>query len=279
LSETIETLLDESRVFAPSDDFRAQANLNDPGIYQSAAADPVGFWEEQAKALDWFQPWHTAMEWNRPFVKWFLGGKLNACYNCVDRHAEGPRAEKVAILWEGEPGEVRKITYRELKDEVSKIANALKSLGVGKGDRVCIYLPMIPELAMTMLACARIGAAHSVVFGGFSADSLAERTNDAQAKVIVTADGGYRRGNVVPLLQITEDALNLGCPTVEKVLVFERLPTPGAALHPPLFVKWSSLVPQQSTDCPCEHMDSEDLLYILYTSGSTGKPKGIVHTT
>lgn len=279
MSETIETLLDESRLFAPSEEFKTQANVNDPEIYARAMADPVAFWEEQAKSLDWFEPWQTALEWNRPFAKWFLGGKLNACYNCVDRHAEGVRADKVAILWEGEPGEVRKITYRELKDEVSRIANALKSLGIQKGDRVCIYLPMIPELAMTMLACARIGAAHSVVFGGFSADSLAERTNDAQAKLIVTADGGYRRGNVVPLLKITEQALELGCPTVENVLVFNRTGNPYSQNTDSRFKAWEKVVVPQSTDCPCEPMDSEDLLFILYTSGSTGKPKGIVHTT
>lgn len=279
MSETIETLLDESRLFAPSEEFKAQANVNDPEIYARAMANPVAFWEEQARSLDWFEPWQTALEWNRPFAKWFLGGRLNACYNCVDRHAEGARADKVAILWEGEPGEVRKITYRELKDEISRIANALNSLGVQKGDRVCIYLPMIPELAMTMLACARIGAAHSVVFGGFSADSLAERTNDAQAKLIVTADGGYRRGNVVPLLKITKQALELGCPTVENVLILNRTGNPYSQNTDSRFKTWEAVVLPQSTDCSCEPMDSEDLLFILYTSGSTGKPKGIVHST
>lgn len=282
MSETLETLLDESRTFPPSDAFRAQANINDPGIYERAAADPVKFWEEQAEALHWFERWHTALEWNRPYAKWFVGGKLNACYNCVDRHAEGPRADKIALLFEGEPGDIRKISFRELKDEVSQTANALKSLGVKKGDRVCIYMPMVAELAITMLACARIGAAHSVVFGGFSADSLAERTNDAEAKVIVTADGGWRRGHVVPLKKITDEALDLGCPTVEKVLVLnrvgERAPE-GTTMTEGRDVWWHEVVPQQSKDCPCEPMDSEDLLYILYTSGSTGKPKGIVHTT
>ncbi len=279
MSETIETLLDENRIFAPSEAFKAAANLNDASIYAEAAGDPVGFWEEQAKILDWIEPWHRALEWNLPFAKWFVGGKLNACYNCVDRHAVGSRAKKVAILWEGEPGEVRKITFEELESEVSRIANALKSLGISKGDRVCIYLPMIPELAMTMLACARIGAPHSVVFGGFSADSLAERTNDAQARLIITADGGHRRGKVVPLLSITEEALKLGCPTVDRVLVYERLGGEDIAEKGPEFVSWSDVVPGQSSDCPCEPMDSEDLLFILYTSGSTGKPKGIVHTT
>lgn len=279
MSETIETLLDETRHFAPTDEFKRNANLSDPGIYAAAAADLTGFWERQAKELDWFEPWHTALEWNRPFAKWFLGGKLNAAYNCVDRHADSFRADKVAIIWEGEPGEVRKITYRQLREEVSKIANALKELGVVKGDRVCIYLPMVPELAMTMLACARIGAAHSVVFGGFSAESLAERTNDAQAKVLVTADGGYRRGQVVPLLQIAQEALEMDCPSVEKVLVLERLGTELSDPSDSRLVNWSSIVPRQPTDCPCEPMDSEDLLFILYTSGSTGKPKGIIHTT
>jgi len=282
LSETLATLLEETRSFPPSDAFRAQANINDPAIYEKAAADPVAFWEEQARALEWFEPWHTALEWNRPFAKWFIGGKLNACHNCVDRHANGARADKVALLFEGEPGDIRKITYRELKDEVSRTANALKALGVGKGDRVCIYMPMVPELQITMLACARIGAAHSVVFGGFSAESLAERTNDGQAKVIVTADGGWRRGSVVPLKKITDDAMRLGCPTVERVVVLNRVgdkAPEGTTMTEGRDVWWHDLVPQQSADCPCEPMDSEDLLYILYTSGSTGKPKGIVHTT
>ena len=279
MSETIEILLDEQRHFEPSAEFRAQANVNDPGVYARAASNPVAFWEEQARDLDWFEPWTQALEWDRPFAKWFVGGKLNACHNCVDRHAAGPRANKVALLWEGEPGEVRKLTYRDLKAEISKIANALKSLGVQKGDRVCIYMPMVPELPMTMLACARIGAAHSVVFGGFSAESLSERTNDAQAKVIVTADGGYRRGHVVPLLQITEEALALGCPSVEKVLVLDRIGGAQLGGHDPKFVWWNDIVPNQSSNCPCEPMDSEDLLFILYTSGSTGKPKGIIHTT
>lgn len=279
MSETLETLLDENRHFPPFDAFRSHAHLHDESIYATAAADPVSFWEKEALALDWIEKWHTGMEWDRPFAKWFVGGKLNACHNCVDRHADGPRADKIAIVWEGEPGEVRRITYRDLKAEVSKIANALKALGVGKGDRVSIYLPMVPELAMTMLACARIGAAHSVVFGGFSADSLAERTNDAQAKVIVTADGGYRRGNVVPLLKITEDALAIGCPSVDKILVLDRIGGYQILGHSERFVWWNDIVPNQSSECPCEPMDSEDLLYILYTSGSTGKPKGIVHTT
>lgn len=291
-SQTISTLLDEDRSFPPPEQFRAHANFKDPHLYEEAAADPVKYWESWARELDWFEPWHTALESNIPYAKWFLGGKLNACYNCVDRHLEKGRANKTAILWEGEPGDVRTYTFAQVKEEVSKLANALKSLGVGKGDRVCVYMPMVPELAFTMLACARIGAAHSVVFGGFSAESLFDRINDAQAKVVVTADGGWRRGNIVALKKTVDDAIAMGCPSIEKVLVLERTGAPGAetnglktheydrgSLHIGRDIWWHDLVPQQSADCPCEAMESEDLLYILYTSGSTGKPKGIVHTT
>jgi acetyl-CoA synthetase len=204
---TIQTLLHEKRTFEPSNEFRVNAHANDPSIYAKANEDYLSWWESWAKELDWFNPWHTVCEFDAPNAKWFVGGQINACYNCVDRHAIGARRDKVAIVFEGEPGDVRKITFGELQQEVSRIANGLKALGVGKGDRVSIYMPMVPELAMTMLACARIGAAHSVVFGGFSSDSLQERTNDAQAKVIVTADGGWRRGNVVPLLRITQEAM------------------------------------------------------------------------
>ena len=293
MHETIDTLLQEGRTFAPSADFAAAANVNDPAVYEHAAKDSVGFWEGWAKQLDWDQPWTEALDWsNPPFAKWFVGGKLNACFNCVDRHAASNRSGKTAILWEGEPGDVRRISYSELKDEVSRLANALKELGVGKGDRVCIYMPMVPELAFAMLACARIGAAHSVVFGGFSAESLFDRINDGQAKAVITADGGWRRGSVVPLKRAVDEALEMGCPSIQKVLVLKRtgaeglltqgVPTPaydrgkwieGRDVH------WEDLVPRQSTHCPCESMDAEDLLYILYTSGSTGKPKGIIHTT
>ena len=292
MSETIRTLLEEERAFAPSAEFVAQANASDPSIYERAAQDPVAYWEGWAKKLDWFSPYTQALEWNLPDAKWFLGGKLNACYNCVDRHATGPRANKTAILWEGEPGDVRRITYSELKDEVSKLANALKELGIKKGDRVCIYMPMVPELATAMLACARIGAVHSVVFGGFSAESLFDRINDGTAKMVITADGGWRRGHIVPLKHTVDEALAMGCPTIEKVLVLNRAGQPGNQVEgievPPYLtgewnedrdIRWSQLVDRQSTDCPCEPMDSEDMLFILYTSGSTGKPKGIVHTT
>ncbi|HLO99725.1 MAG TPA: AMP-binding protein, partial [Fimbriimonas sp.] len=281
MSETIDSLLHENRKFVPSPEFVAQANANDPAIYEEAFADPVGWWEGWADKLDWFKKWDTAVDFQVPYAKWFLGGKLNVAYNCVDRHANGSRSDKPAIIFEGEPGDSRTLTFSEVKDEVSRIANALKAMGVKKGDRVCIYMPMVPELPMTMLACARIGAAHTVVFGGFSADSLQERTNDASAKVIVTADGGWRRGNVVQLKKITDEAMALGCPTVEKILVLERT---GAATGTVNMVDgrdiwWNDLVTKQSTDCPCEEMDAEDLLFILYTSGSTGKPKGITHAT
>ncbi|MBX7135988.1 MAG: acetate--CoA ligase [Fimbriimonadaceae bacterium] len=298
----LETLLEESRTFPPSPEFVAQANVSDPHVYVQALKDPVAFWEGWARQLDWMEPWHTALEWNLPDAKWFLGGKLNASANCLDRHVASGKGDKIAIIWEGEPGDTRKISYRELLDEVSRIANGLKALGVQKGDRVCIYMPLVPELAMTMLACARIGAAHSVVFGGFSADSLHERINDASAKVLVTADGGWRRGGVVALKEIADEALDMGCPTIEKVLVLERVGAVGEgvgtshptatgawATKPPAYdrggwsagrdIWWHDLIPAQSADCPPEAMDSEDLLFILYTSGSTGKPKGIVHTT
>ena len=292
MSETIRTLLDEQRTFDPPAEFARAANCRDPQVFANAEADPVAFWEERARSLHWFEPWHTALHWEPPFAQWFVGGKLNACYNCVDRHVQAGLGSRTALIWEGEPGDQRTLTYQDLQADVSRIANALKSLGVARGDRVCIYMPMTPELAMTMLACARIGAAHSVVFGGFSAESLAERINDAQAKLVVTADGGWRRGGIVPLKSICDQALNLGCPCVEHVLVLRRAGDPGTitnGLATPEYprgtwvegrdVAWESLVPQQSDRCDCEAMNSEDLLFILYTSGSTGKPKGIVHTT
>ncbi len=282
--QTIDTLLDENRLYAPPAAFRHQANVRDESLYQRAESDPVGFWEEQARELTWFEPWTKALDWDgAPFAKWFVGGKLNACYNCVDRHVEAGLGDKVALIFEGEPGDVEQLTYSDVLERVQKIANALKSLGVQKGDRVCIYMPMIAELCLTMLACARIGAAHSVVFGGFSPDSISDRVNDAGAKVIVTADGGWRRGKVVELKKMVDEALVLGCPTIEKVLVYERIGNTAkfnaGTMVEGRDVRWNSIVPQQLADCPCEPMDSEDLLFILYTSGSTGKPKGIVHST
>ncbi len=270
--------MSDAQTFPPAFDFAAQANAHDPEIYARAAQDPEGWWASWADQLDWSEPYTKVCEFEAPNARWFLGGRLNACYNCVDRHA-AKNPERRAIVFEGEPGDVRTLTYGELKDEVSRLANALKALGVGKGDRVLVYLPMIPELAMTMLACARIGAAHTVVFGGFSADAIHERANDAGAKALVTADGGWRRGKPVPLLDIANEALDKGCPTVEKVLVLDRVGTADLPDGDARYVRWGDLVPTQSEECPCEPMDSEDLLYILYTSGSTGKPKGIVHTT
>jgi acetyl-CoA synthetase len=277
LESTIDALLNEHRVFEPSADFRNRALWNDPGIYEEAAADPEAFWAQQAESLRWMERWHQVMEWNPPWVTWFKGGTLNVSDNCLDRHVESGGGDKVAYYWEGEPGDERTITYRELHAEVCRFANGLKSLGVGRGDRVAIYLGMIPELPIAMLACTRIGAAHSVVFGGFSAEALKDRINDAQAKVVITADGGYRRGQEVPLKQNVEDAV-VDCPSIEHVVTVRRT---GSA-HPfteGRDVWYHELIADQPAECPPEPMDAEDLLYILYTSGTTGKPKGIVHTT
>jgi acetyl-CoA synthetase len=273
---TIEALLTEGRHFEPSQQFRSRALWTDPAIYERAAADPETFWAEQADRLHWFERWDRVMEWKPPWVKWFLGGKLNVSYNCLDRHLESG-GDKVAYYWEGEPGEERTITYRELYEDVCRLANGLKSLGVVKGDRVAIYLGMIPELPVAMLACARLGAAHSVVFGGFSSEALKDRINDAEAKVLITADGGYRRGQEVPLKRNADEAVQ-ACPSIEHVVTVRR--TGGD--HPFVAdrdVWYHELVADQPSECPPEPMDAEDMLYILYTSGTTGKPKGIVHTT
>ena len=277
MSETIESLLAEGRTFTPSADFKRHALDTGADVYDEADEDFEGFWARQAADLDWFEEWHTVLEWDLPFAKWFVGGKINATYNCLDRHVVAGYGERVAYHWEGEPGDTRTITYAQLLDEVSRLANALTALGVHKGDRVNIYLGMVPELPMALLACARIGAPHSVVFGGFSSDSLRDRINDAEAKVLITADGAWRRGAVVPLKETADVAL-ADTPSVEKVLVLRRtgqdVPwTEGRD------VWWHDLVPHQSADCPPEPMDSEDLLYLLYTSGTTAKPKGIMHTT
>lgn len=275
----IDALLQESRSFVPSGEFARQANVNDPALYEQAAQDYEGFWAQQAEALDWFRTWDKVLEWNPPYAKWFVGGKLNACYNCVDRHARTWRRNKAALIWEGEPGEERVLTYGDLHREVQKFANVLKSLGIKKGDCVCIYMPLVPEVVIAMLACARVGAPHSVVFGGFSAESLQDRINDAQAKVLVTADGGWRRGSVVPLKRSADEALQ-NCPSIEKVVVFRRI---GADLDTHMTegrdFYWNDLMNDVPLACEAEAMDSEDLLYLLYTSGSTGKPKGIMHTT
>jgi acetyl-CoA synthetase len=271
----------EDRVFPPSAEFAAQANAK-AGIYEEATLDSEGFWAKWARELTWSSPWHTVCEWNPPHAKWFVGGKINVSANCLDRHVESDRRHKAAILFEGEPGDKRTITYDQLWREVNKFASVLKSLGVTKGDRVTIYLPMIPEAAVAMLACTRIGAIHSVVFGGFSADSLKERINDSKSKVVITSDGGYRRGGKVNLKATTDEALgpvaNANCPTVEKVVVYART---GQEI--PMVdgrdIWWHEAMASAERFVAPEEMDSEDGLFILYTSGSTGKPKGIYHTT
>jgi acetyl-CoA synthetase len=273
----IDALLQEHRVFEPPAAFVERALVSDDSVYERADADPEAFWAEQAERLSWSRHWDTVMDWNPPWVTWFAGGTLNASYNCLDRHVEAGGGDKVAYFWEGEPGEERSLTYRELLEEVCRLANALRSIGVEKGDRVNIYLGMVPELPIAMLACARIGAPHSVVFGGFSAESLKDRINDAGAKVLITADGGYRRGQVVPLKQNAEDALK-DCPTIEHVITVKRTGgdhpfTPGRDLW------YHELIEGQPTSCEPEELDAEDFLYLLYTSGTTGKPKGIAHTT
>jgi acetyl-CoA synthetase len=278
-TQAIESLATEDRIFPPSDAFRAQANVTDPEIYARAAADPEAFWAAEAERLDWFRPWTTVLDWQPPFARWFDGGQLNVAHNCLDRHVANGLGDKVAYYWEGEPGDRKVITYGGLLDEVKRCANALRSLGVEKGDRVAIYLPMISEFPVAVLACARIGAPHTVVFGGFSADSLRDRINDAGAKVVITADGGYRRGKTVALKPQVDAALaNDTCPTAQHVFVVRRTGDP-VEMTTGRDVWWDDVVPGQSLDCPAEPMESEDLLYLLYTSGTTAKPKGIVHTT
>ncbi|HSV72772.1 MAG TPA: acetate--CoA ligase [Chthonomonadales bacterium] len=273
-------LHEDAPVFAPSPEFVAQANASDPGIYDRAAADPEAFWAEFASELEWFKPWDKVLEWAPPHAKWFVNGKLNISVNCVDRHAKGARKDKVALIFEGEPGDVRKLTYGELYVEVNKFANVLKSLGIEKGDRVTIYLPMIPELPITMLACARIGAVHSVVFGGFSTESLRERINDCGSKLLVTADGGWRRGGVVQLKK-AGDAAIAEAESIEKCVVVKRIGEEKApvTMVPGRDLWWDDLMANANPECAPAEMDAEDTLFVLYTSGSTGKPKGIQHTT
>ena len=275
---TIEDYYREDRTFAPSPAFVADALVSDRSLYDEAAADPEAFWARQARELlSWFDDFETVLEWELPFARWFGGGTLNVSYNCLDRHVEAGRGDRVAYHWEGEPGDTRTITYAQLLAEVSRFANALVGLGVAKGDRVAIYMPMIPELPVAMLACARIGAVHSVIFGGFSPDSIVDRVNDGEAKVIITADGGYRKGAAAPLKPNVDEAV-LSTPSVEHVVVVDRTGSD------PVMVEgrdhwYHELVAEASPDCPPVPMDAEDLLFLLYTSGTTAKPKGIMHTT
>jgi acetyl-CoA synthetase len=276
----IDSMLQEHRIFPPSAEFSARAHIKSQAeyerIYAEAAADPEGFWGKIASELHWFAPWTKVLEWNSPWAKWFVGGKINLSYNCLDRHVASGRRDKIAILWEGEPGDTRTLTYAELLAEVERFANALKDIGVRKGDRITLYMGMVPELTIAMLACARIGAVHSVIFGGFSANAIVDRVNDQQSTMIITQDAAWRRGTQV-LLKATVDEALANCPSVKSVIVYKRT---GAEVN----MKsgrdhwWHDLMAKAAASCPAEPLDSEDMLYILYTSGSTGKPKGIVHT-
>ncbi len=278
--KALEALLVENRSFSPDPDFSRKANANDPKIWEKAAADPEKWWGEKAEEFFWFKKWDKVLdESNAPFFKWFVNGKTNLSVNCLDRHLTTWRRNKAAIIWEGEPGDERVLTYNDLHREVCKFTSVLRKMGIKKGDRVMIYLGMIPELPIAMLACSRIGAPHSVIFGGFSAESIADRVNDCQAKLVITADGGYRRGNIVPLKRNVDEALK-SCPTVKNVIMVNRIGNESAAhFQEGRDHFWNRLMQEAGQDCEPEQMDSEDILYILYTSGTTGKPKGIIHTT
>ena len=275
-SKALEALLKENRTFKPSAQFVKNANARDPKVYKQR--DRLKFWENFAKELHWFKKWKKVLNWQLPFAEWFVGGKTNISYNCLDRHLSTWRRNKAALLWEGEPGDERVLTYETLHREVCRFANGLKSIGVKKGDRVTIYMPMVPELAIAMLACARIGAPHSVVFGGFSAEALRDRINDSSSKIVLTADGCYRRGKILELKKIVDDAVSQ-TPVVEKVVCYRRIGSDATPWTEGRDVWWHELVREQSAECPAEPLDSEHMLYLLYTSGTTGKPKGIKHTT
>ncbi|MBP6820385.1 MAG: acetate--CoA ligase [Acidobacteria bacterium] len=277
----ISSSLKEDRVFSPSTEFSASAHITSrehyDQIYKRSVEDPEGFWAEIASELHWFKPWDKVLNWNEPFAEWFVGGQTNISYNCLDRHLSSWRKNKAAIIWEGEPGDTRTLTYQQLHSEVCKFANVLKKLGVKKGDRVAIYMPMIVELPVAMLACARIGATHSIIFGGFSAEALKDRINDAEATAVITADGGYRRGTPLPLKPAVDAAIQ-DCPSVKHVVVVERCKN-GIHMEAGRDHWYHQLMETASDVCPAEPLDAEHPLYILYTSGTTGKPKGIVHTT
>jgi len=283
VNTNMDSLLRENRVFSPAKEFSAKAHIGSleqyESMYRRSIEDPNGFWAQAAGELDWFQRWSEVQSGDISHAKWFVGGKLNLSHNCVDRHAQGPRRDKVALLWEGEPGEVRRITYGELHEQVQRFANALKSLGIRKGDRVAIYMGMCPELAMAMLACARIGAVHSVIFGGFAAHAIVDRVNDSQCVAILTQDVSYRRGGEVRLKEIVDEAIDR-CPSVKNVVVYRRTEQGSNVKMKSGRDLWlQDLMAKADAACPPEWMDSEDMLYILYTSGTTGKPKGLVHTT
>jgi acetyl-CoA synthetase len=277
----IDSTLRENRLFPPPPEFSTKAHIKSLAeyeqLYKQSIEDPEKFWDGIARELHWFKPWDKVLEWNLPWAKWFVGGKTNLSYNCVDRHALGTRADKAALIWEGEPGEIRRLTYAELHAEVQKAANALKSLGIQKGDRVAIYMGMTPELAIALLACARIGAVHSVIFGGFAAHAISDRVNDSSCVAVITQDSSYRRGSEIKLKQTVDEAL-ANCPTVEHVVVYKRSGT-NIDMVEGRDHWWHDLMATAAPECPAEPLDSEDPLYILYTSGTTGKPKGLVHTT
>ncbi|HYP61922.1 MAG TPA: acetate--CoA ligase [Thermomicrobiales bacterium] len=277
VEQAIEALLSEQRTFPPSPEFVAQSAIQDRSLFERADADLKAFWAQEAESLSWYRKWDTVLEWNPPFAKWFNGGQLNVSYNCLDRHVEAGRGNKIAYYWEGEPGDRREITYKQLLDEVCQCANALKELGVARGDRIAIYMPMIPELPIAMLACARIGAPHTVVFGGFSATALSDRIIDAEAKLVITSDGGYRRGSAAGLKGNVDEALQ-STPTIQHALVVKRTGQ-DVSMTDGRDVWWHDIVPKQDATCEPERMESEDMLYLLYTSGTTAKPKGILHTT
>jgi acetyl-CoA synthetase len=277
----IVSLLKEQRVFPPEPKFSQHAHIKSMDAYDAiskrASEDPEGFWAEVASELQWFAPWAKVLEWDMPFAKWFVGGKTNVSYNCIDRHLAGSRKNKVAILWEGEPGEVRALSYQMLHHEVCRFANVLKSLGLQKGDRATIYMGMVPELPIAMLACSRMGVTHNVVFGGFSAEALSDRINDSKSRVLITADGSYRRGAVVPLKKNADEALT-NTPSVERVIVYKRTGEP-INMQPERDLWWDEQMAKMSGEFPAEQLDAEHPLFMLYTSGTTGKPKGVVHTT